>query len=276
MLTRFLRNSFPVFVLALAVTRDARAHFDIFIARPAGGTKTVVGGADVDHLIYDDVNRVFGVELGAIGGEFLALEPGLNHPNINNPGLAVYPSSAGSLQPGDVMRVNERDFSVDTIDDLFYWNGSGAVSFSPAVADFRVDGGDPLGSTAGAGGEFDDHPFLVVDSDALPGVYLASVFGVVNNYDPSDPLYLVMGTEELITPQFLGITQGEFDMLTDEDLDFALEQVIDRGVAYVQTNVVVPEPASLTLVSLGFALIAASRNHCQRPASRRSRRRANS
>jgi hypothetical protein len=244
-----------IFVLAASgsmftAIRAHGQHFDIFLARPAAGTKTVAGGADVDALVYDDAVRVFETELGSVAGEFLSLEPGVNHPDFNNSGLAGYPVSAAPLQPGDALRLKKREFTVGGVtDDLFYWNGVGPVSFSPAAADFRIDGGDPLGSTAGTGGAFDDHPFLVVDDDSLPGIYLASVQGVVDGFEPSDPLYLVMGTESLITPSFLGISQAEFDLLSDEELEEALDAVIDPAVDFVESNVVVPEPGSLTLIS---------------------------
>jgi hypothetical protein len=237
---------------ALAPYSTHAQHFDVFLARPAAGTSTVIGGADVTGLAYNDVTRIFEVELASAGGEFLALEPGINHPNVNDPGL-TYPASATALQPGDVLRLTESSFTVaGNTDDLFFWNGVGAPAFAPAAANFRIDGGDP-----GVGGVFDEHPFLVVDSDATPGVYLASVVGMVDGFAPSVPVYLVMGTEELITPAFLGITQAEFDMLTEDDLDEALEAVIEAGIEYVETNVV-PEPASTALLAcsiLGAALL---------------------
>jgi hypothetical protein len=261
MIVRYLRGSLIVVAGVLAVVGSASGqHFDIFLARPAAGTQTVIGGADVDALAYDDVVRVFEVEMGAAAGEFLALEPGVNHPDINNPALAAYPSSASALQSGDVLRLFERNFTVTGMfDDLFYWNGQGDVSFAPAAANFRIDGGDPLATTAGAAGVFDDHPFLVIDSDTLPGIYLASVVGTVNAFDPSDPVYLVFGTEGLITAEFLGISQTEFEMLTDDDLDAALEEVIELGVEYVEMNLV-PEPAGWWLAACTCcALIALPR-----------------
>jgi hypothetical protein len=247
----FMSLATLVALTALASTAaPARAqHFDIILGRPAVGSTTVIGGADVTGLAYNDVTRIFEVELASAGGEFLALEPGVNHPDVNDPGLAAYPASAVALQPGDVLRIAERTFTVaGNTDDLFYWNGVGAPAFAPAASDFRVDGGDPLSSVAGVGGAFDEHPFLVVDSDATPGVYLASVVGTVDGFAPSAPVYLVMGTEELITPAFLGITQAEFDMLSDDDLDEALEAVIEAGIGYVETNVV-PEPATFVLLA---------------------------
>jgi hypothetical protein len=228
--------SLPVFAAMLAVVDPAEAqHFDIFLARPATGTQTVVGAADVDALVYDDTARVFEAEMGALGGEFAALEPGVNHPNLNNP-VTDYPSSATGLQPGDVLRLTERDFAVEgLVDDLFYWNGAGAVSFTPAAADFRIDDGNPLPGSVGVGGAYDDHPFLVVDSDALPGIYLASVVGRVNEFADSDPVYIVFATSE------------EFE----EGHALAAE--------YVQANLVVPEPALLALVAIACGAIVAMR-----------------
>jgi hypothetical protein len=236
MYVSLLRISLPVIGAVLAIAGPACGqHFDILLARPATGTQTVIGAADVDAQSFDDVTRVFEAELGALGGEFVALEPGVNHPNLNNPPSA-YPSSAAGLEPGDVLRLFERDFSVEGItDDLFYWNGIGPVLFVPALADFRIDSGDPLGSTAGAGGAFDDHPFLVVDSDALPGIYLASVFGVVDGFEASDPVYLVFATGE------------EF------------EEAHGQAAEFVQRNLVVPEPASLGLAVVACGALLAMR-----------------
>lgn len=230
----------PVFAVSIAVAEPASAqHFDIFLARPAAGAQTVIGGADVDAQAFDDVTRVFEAEMGEFAGEFAALEPGVNHPNLNNPPSA-YPASAAGLQPGDVLRLKERDFVVDgNVDDLFYWNGLGAASFAPAAANFRIDEGDPLGSTAGTGGAFDDHPFMVVDSDTLPGIYLASIFGVVDGFDPSDPVYVVFATGE------------EF------------EEAHGLAAEYVEANVAVPEPMSLGLVAIACGAILTIRRRKQ-------------
>jgi hypothetical protein len=225
-----------VFAVAIAMVQPAVGqHFDILLARPAVGTQTVIGGADVDTLTFDDSTRVFEGEMGDIGSEFAALEPGVDHPNLNDP-VAAYPSSAAGLVPGDVLRLFERDFSVDGLtDDLFYWNGAGPVVFTPALANFRIDGGDPLPGAAGTGGVFHDHPFLVVDSDALPGIYLASVFGVVDGFEASDPAYVVFATG------------AEF------------EEAHELAAEYVYSTLDVPEPASLTLLAMACAAVLAAR-----------------
>jgi hypothetical protein len=259
MTSRIWQLTLTVLCLSQIATAAAAQHFDVFLARPATGPQTVIGGADVDALSYDDTTRVFEVELGELAGEFFTLEPGVNHPNINDTGLVSYPATASALQLGDELSLFEREFELGGVmDDLFYWNGVLPVSFAPAAADFRIDGGAPLGSTAGAGGAFDDHPFLVVDDDTLPGVYLASVYGVVSGFSPSKPAYPVMGTESLITPEFLGISAAEFDLLTDDELDEALEGVIHEASEFVESNLV-PEPASIALIAAAGCFTGVSR-----------------
>jgi len=237
MFVRQLRIWLSLLAAIIFFTNDGRAqHFDIFLARPATGFQTIIGGADVDLLSYDDVTRVFEAELGAVAGEFIALEPGVNHPNIHDPGLTAYPSSAAGLQPGDLLRLRKREFTLNSsTSELFYWDGTGAVSFAPAVAGFRIDLGDPLPSTPGTGGTFDDHPFFVVDSDALAGIYLASVYGMVDGFDPSQPVYVVMGT--------IGL----------EDL----HEKMELAAEYVHRTLVVPEPASLGLAAMACCVLAA-------------------
>jgi hypothetical protein len=187
---------------------------------------------------FDDVTRVFEGEMGSIGGEFAALEPGVEHPNRNEP-VPAYPASAAGLVPGDVLRLFERNFSVAGItDDLFYWNGMGPVTFVPALANFRIDGGNPLPDSAGVGGSYHDHPFLVVDSDALPGIYLASAFGVVDGFGPSNPVYLVFATGE------------EF------------EEAHGLAAEWAEANLV-PEPASLWLAAMAWGAILAVRHRKQ-------------
>jgi hypothetical protein len=261
--TRIAALATLVGTVTCQATRVSAQHFDIFLARPATGTTTVIGGADVTGQAFDDVIRIFEVELAPTGpGEYLALEPGVNHPNINDPGIAAYPASATALQPGDILSLTQLPFTVaGNTDDLFFWNGLGAPAFTPTTASFHVDGGAPLAGTAGVGGAFDEHPFLVVDNGATPGIYLASLIGTVDGFAPSEPVYLVMGTEDLITPAFLGISQAEFDMLSDDELDEALEEVIEAGIAYVEANVV-PEPTAAVLLAgafLGMALLRTSR-----------------
>ena len=84
---QWFRISCPFSPLHLSIAEHASGqHFDIFLARPAAGTQTVVGGADVDALAYDDVTSACSRSRWAtLAANSLALEPGVNHPDINNP-----------------------------------------------------------------------------------------------------------------------------------------------------------------------------------------------
>lgn len=239
-------------------------HFDVFVGRPAAGSQTAYGGIDVNTSAITLSQRIFEAEMGEdpFDGSFTSVEPGFNHPADDG----ALPAATASLLVGDEVFVQAISLEVgNSSSNLFYWNGMAPVSFVPAVGvNFTMETGNTSGSigTAGSGGEFDDHPILVLnDNDGVAttrpatGIYLASFETRVADLAPSDPLYLIMGTEGLITAEFLGITPQEFDMLTDEQLDEALEGVIEMADEFVAQNVV-PEPMSMTAV--GALLIICS------------------
>lgn len=249
-------------VLATFVqAQEEHGHFDVFVAAPDGGTGTVYGGIDVDDGDIELGLQVFEVELGknTLSNVFNSDEPGFNHPADDT----ALPAGSATLIQGDEILVRGLDLTIGGVTaPLFYWDGSGAVSFAPAVGTtfdiITPVPGNPSIGAAGADGGFDDHPIFELSSGGtLPatGIYLGAMEVEAEGYDPSDPLYLVMGTECLITPEFLGISQGDFDMLTDEELDEELEEVIEMGAGYVEANVV-PEPNGLLLAAMGlFAMM---------------------
>ena len=255
----FQRISCFVFLATLAVATVAQAqHFDVFVA--TSGPDTVGGGfnLDTDEATVGDP-RVFEAEMGDVGDTFIADEPGFAHPAND----ADLPAGVDSLTEGDEIFVRGLDVTDQgTTAPLFYWGPtsiSDPVSFAPAAGTtftIRTDFPNQKVGEAGAGGGFDDHPFFeLTDGGALPaaGIYLGSFEHQIGGFNPAPQSYLVMGTEGLITADFLGITKDEFNMLSDDDLDEALEMVIEMGVEYVETNII-PEPSSLAL--LGISLLA--------------------
>ncbi|MEM9186707.1 MAG: hypothetical protein AAGB00_09455 [Planctomycetota bacterium] len=252
------RFTFLSAVVALAVTSGSAlagdGHFDIFIG--AAGGQTAYGGIDVDDGDVTPDLRVFEVEMpvdGTFPNSYSADAPGFNHPEDDGD----LPPGVTSLSPGDNIVVNELSLTVDGVTaDLFFWDGTGPVSFAPAPVgvDFSIVTefmGNSIG-TAGTGGGFDDHPDFFVGAVTLPtpGIYLGSLEAQAGLLDPTDPLFLVMGTDGLITPEFLGISQMDFDMLTDEQVDEELEEVIELAVEYVETSVI-PEPGAAVLALVG-------------------------
>ena len=120
--------------------------------------------------------------------------------------------------------------------------------------------------TTGAGGGFDDHPeFELSAGGSLPatGIYLGAFEVEVDGFTPSEPNFLVMGTEGLITADFLGISDSDFNLLSDDDLDEELEGVIEIAVEYVESNVV-PEPGAFVLVGIGVLAMALRRRSSRR------------
>jgi hypothetical protein len=257
MSARFLTMLIAVCSASWLASQPAVAqHFDVFPGRLISGSQTAYGGIDVDNAEVTLFQRVFESEMGEdpFEGTFISDDPGFNHPADDS----ALPAGAASLNIGDEIFVTALPLTVGgSLDDLFYWDGIGSVSFAPAVGvTFSIDTGNLTGSigTAGAGGGFDDHPFFILDDGDFmaatfptPGIYLASFQLRVAELDPSDPLFLVMGTDGLITADFLGITQAEFELLTEDELDEALDGVIDMAIDYVDANVVVPEPNSIVL-----------------------------
>ncbi|QDT69110.1 hypothetical protein MalM25_20380 [Planctomycetes bacterium MalM25] len=256
---RFVAGAFLLAAgAAFTEARASEGHFDVFVG--AAGSQTAYGGIDVDDGDVTLNERVFESEMGDIGTVFISDEPGFNHPESD----AVLPPGVTSLADGDEIFVRKLTSTFDgATSDLFFWDGTGAPAFAPAVDatfDIVTDPGDSIG-TAGAGGGFDDHPLYELGNGGslpAPGIYLGAFEVQVGVLDPSDLLYLVMGTEGLITADFLGITQGEFDMLTDEDLDEELEEVIEAAVGVVELSLI-PEPGTLALVSFAGLALAARR-----------------
>lgn len=247
-------------VSANAVAQDEHGHFDVFVG--ISGGQTAYGGIDVDDGDITINERVFESEMGenSLDNIFFSDEPGFNHPEDD----AVLPAGVSSLASGDELFVNKLSLTVEgATSDLFFWNGEGSPSFAPAAGvafDIVAGPGGSIG-TAGAGGGFDDHPLFELSAGGslpTPGIYLGSFDVKVNALAPSDPLFVVMGTEGLITADFLGISQMEFDMLTDDDLDEELEEVIEAAAGFVETNVI-PEPGTATLIGIAVSMFAGRR-----------------
>lgn len=214
-------------------------HFDIYLARPTSGTQTVYGGIDVGEGEIEVGHRVFESEFGVIpySGTLGAFEPGFNNPGTSG----SQAPGASAMNPGDTPTFANAPFFLDgQIADLFYWDGVGAEpSFAPAAGvSFSID--DPELSAA-ADGSFDDHPELLLDDGdglqaTLPadGIYLAAFTAALPGLEPTDPLFLVIVTDELLEP------------------------AVEVAFEFVESTVI-PEPTALMLAGVSLAALAARR-----------------
>ena len=232
----FRRLSF-VFVISMIFAAGAQAqHFDVFVA--TSGTETVGGGVDVDTGAVVPGQQIFEAEVGDIFGIFSADEPGFNHPADDT----ILPPGVDSLADGVEIFVTGLDVTTaGSTAPLFFWDGTGTPSFAPAAATFTINTGNTTGSigATGAGGGFDDHPFYEISAGAsLPelGIYLAAFDVTVDGFSASGPNYLVLGTEGLVP--------------TDDEL----EELIELGVGYVETNII-PEPSAFSLAGIGLLVM---------------------
>ncbi|MEN0109765.1 MAG: hypothetical protein AAF805_03490 [Planctomycetota bacterium] len=258
----FARTTACVFASAsLAVAGD----IDVLIAEPASGSGPTYVGA-VDKSVADgDVDasaRVFEAEMiveeePAGSGNFVweAEEPGFFTGNLGT--TPVLPADASPASDGLTVSVFERDFTVaGATDDLFYWDGTGPISFTPSTADFALEPEGVLGGGATVtGGLYDEHPDFLIETGgaaATPGIYLASVEAQLEGFDLSDPVYLVFAT---LDPGFLGLDPSA----TDEEIEEAVELLLDPAVDWVQANVVIPEPTAALLAVLAAAGVVAGR-----------------
>ena len=217
---------------------EPEAHFDIFIARPATGDQTLVGGA----LVPGDLNldeRIFEGDLetdvSAGNNFYTTTEPGFFNAGANSPGLlgATNPPGALALTPGESFTVNNVAFSLDAISsDLFYWDGAGAVNFVSSPAELVITQTDGV---AGTDGSIDDHPFFDIDdlgSNDLPpgGIYLAPLQVELAGLEPSDPVLVLFVTGE------------EFE----DSVELAEEYLAGR---------LIPEPSAVVLVACAMAVV---------------------
>src|SRR5690606_21545086 len=124
-----LRTCFTSSLLAL--TTIAQAHFDIFVTNL--GTKTGIGGADVDEGEFNLTTRVFEGVLVANGAapDYSRDEPGFFALTSAAP-PSLFPSGASALPSNALASFSFNNFTVNGNNaNLFHWDGVGAVDFQP-------------------------------------------------------------------------------------------------------------------------------------------------
>ncbi len=263
----FLRMGMWFFVVSIFLGFNVGSAFadrDVFLAN-VGGKVAIGSAADTSPSDPDLVTRVF--ERVVIPG-FPPINPsdyGLDEPGFfalpaGDPEL---PAGASALPANANVTANLLPFAVGGgSDTLFYWNGVGAVDFvrvsvaQPGVS--LVLDPNPVGSTGASGGA-DIHPSYRLDKSGagLPtdGVYLVSPTVSVAGLADSQRFFMLFLADALVTDEdaaeelLEGLEIGQ-PIFAGKDFSFFAE-----ASAYVQANLVVPEPSGgmLVAVVIGFA-----------------------
>jgi len=264
--------------LAASLALSARptwAHSDLLVANVAG--KTAIGSAeDVDgpDQSFDLTSRVFESILRTgfappTPVDYESEEPGFYALHGVDDAADLASLGALPLPAGAAVSAALSSFTIGaSTDSLFYWNGIGSVDFQPASV---VQPGvtfvfsPPSFGVSGPQGSLDAHPIYQLNASAgvpADGVYLIAPQVSVAGLETSEPFYLVLLADALIT----GEDQLEAVEAALEALEAgAPDAVVDFGggvtkdfayyepaVEWVGENLVIPEPASAALALLGI------------------------
>jgi hypothetical protein len=244
---RFLHLSFA-FLIAIAGASSALAHEDV-VPYALGG-KIVTGGHD-DVLGTDNITQqVFGYDFGED-----PLDPYfIGDPGFNNGAFAigVYPNNG--LLPANFTL----GFSVLT--NLQFWDGTGSVSFAPALA--GIDLGINRGSnTVHFSGSGQSGTVPTIGSTGAAGrvhVHVASLLNAADGTNPNlpnapDGIYLI-GLDLAMAGSELANSDPIY-FVYNNGLD---EEVHDLAMEEVQENLVVPEPSTWAIMAISAVALAAT------------------
>lgn len=258
---------------SLVIASAAVATADgVDILFSSNGSKLITGGFDdgTDSVTTEGPLRVyeFEVETDAFtpGGPFTSDDPGLQ--SVQQSELSTF----FALPHGAELSFSALPISIGAnTSTLFYWDGSGAVNFLPALvgSTLELDLGSPTSGTApltlngsqmtaqtGFGiafvDEFDAEPIhthletAIGTSGGNPnlGIYLISLEFALTGLDSADPVYLLYAT---IDENF---SLAQFEAM-EEDHELAVEWV--EANLLTSTNAV-PEPGTLLIALIGLVL----------------------
>lgn len=277
----YVRIMLAFALAATTVARAAEVHYDTFVTSTGSGSKLLIGGYDdvaLTATVPAEQIRVFGGEVVGSGtAPFESEAPGEpgfragDQAFLN--GSAMTPSGVyTALANGRPLTFTFQPITIGaTTRNLFFWNGSGSVSFGPVGGDVvlgltkpggtgwtvsisgtasGVQSGNTIQNT-GAGGAVHTHLFASIAKDgAAPdqGFYLYALQLGMTGYTSSDPVYYVVGALDplALAPQFA-------DLEAFETAHGLAESWVDSNIAYV------PEPATWLAAAVFAAAGVATR-----------------
>jgi len=166
-----------------AMAHGAGGDIGLWSITTPAGQKIDVGFAELDD---DDIHHIFFDRQDEVFNNILLPRTPTVIPNIpwtlgsQEPGLDA---DEGELAPVQPLTLN--------VQELTYWDGSGAVNFGPVPAGL-TGGYAPQPSLTFADGGHHSHPVVGIQGGGTPnGVYLFKVTAHINTMIDSDPYYKV-------------------------------------------------------------------------------------
>lgn len=232
------------------------------IAAAANCSRAAEGHGDI--ALFNDGGTI-GVGLVDDSADPEIFEPGVRvFESILIPALVFSPFDFDSDEPG--FDIEDGEFPPSQLVDLVplsleYWDGTGDVAFGAAPAGVAFDFDDASFATDDEGGLHDHALFGLKSAGIIPdGVYVGEFLASTAGLAPSDPIYLVMLKDDLITAANL----EELEELLEAYEEGGAEPVFggknfafyEAAVEAVEARVAIPEPGAvgLTCVALGVSL----------------------
>ncbi|QDU54903.1 PEP-CTERM sorting domain-containing protein [Aeoliella mucimassa] len=217
----------------LAQHDHGHEHLHLYAGRPTSDGQTILAGSDFDNEIHLEAH-IFEGDLEEVtlssGSYYTATEPGYLTPTATN-------GNPWPLLEGEGITMNNVAYTLEGVtSDLFYWDGTGEVSFSDSPAVLAITQNTGL---ADADGYLHGHPIFDIDDPATTELPAAGIYMAPFNLE-------LDGLEASETGLLLFVTGEDF------------EEGVELAEEYLHSQMV-PEPASLALVGLalcGLAVVA--------------------
>jgi hypothetical protein len=182
--------------------------------------------------------------------------------------VADFPPGALPLPAGADVTLHMPNFTVaGNTDKLFYWNGAGGVNFQPISTTqpgfVLAVGANPVGTTSSPNppsdlsfGALHEHPGFTLDNGApgapADGVYLNAANISVPGLTDSKNYYYIWVIDSLIddADKAAALRDALLNHHNPPIVEVKDFTFVNNAISYVQNNLVVPEPGSITLVSI--------------------------
>lgn len=242
--------------LALAGEIEEEAHADALVALSPDG-RLVTGTVDFDDQQFIEFTRVYEGEFELFDDTMGGLVGTTDEPGFNGvaAGNATLPSGYSALGAGTTLSFDAGAFSIgDTRANLWFWDGTGEVSFAPANIAVAITRSPSSVFNATLDGSANDVAgFDIADTEANGSLHQHLDLTVANAQDAPEGFYLWSFT--LKTDTGLEALPVFFVHGLGEGLD---EEQHEAAIDFVNLNVA-PAPGVAAFGLFGLAAVARRR-----------------